>query len=177
MKAKITYKNTTVLKHLLLFFISIALLSCDSDDSSIDPSQLLSNFQEPNLNFRISPEELKMQEGEPDLDNGFFFTYLNPQNAVTEYRYVILTDFLTQEPFYAHVNVDIYANQQNLDYIVNWLTDKYGTPEFSQFGDGSQGYEWFLNTEADDDLFNISIVYSGDGIGTEETFLVDFSLF
>jgi len=152
--------------------ITILFFSCSNDDS-IDSSLLVSHYIEPNLQFCISQQELIDIEGEPDVIKPFVGTllyYNNPQNGVKEIRYLIEKPIYKDSYFYTNSNVELFPNQKNFDYILNWLTNKYGTPEIIEVVPYFDTYYWItsnydvklnISNDNDDRLF-IAYVNSCD---------------
>ncbi len=149
---KVFFKN-------LALILLVTLVSCSKDDS-VDSSLLLNDFEEPNLNFGVSREELLNQlPDQPNENTPGAYRYFDPQNGVFRLSYVFLTD-LNDNIYYAFCNVEIYEYQHNLNHIKNFLTNKYGEPEIRELvGQNVFSYEW-LNQED----FNIFLVYSRDGL-------------
>ncbi len=77
--------------------------------------------------------------------SGTLFIFNNPQNGVIEIRYLVYEDTFDDFPIYDNVNVEIYPNQNNFNFILNWLTNKYGSHQILEIVPYYDTYFWDAN--------------------------------
>ena len=130
-------------KSILCFFILLAISCGSDDDNSVNPN-LLYDFTEPLLEFCINEDEFLNLVPTPDEINynGTLFIFKDPQDGVIEIRYLIYQDDYEDFPIYDNVNVEIYFNQENFNFIFDWLTSVYGSHEILEIVPYYDTYFW-----------------------------------
>ncbi|PZD76753.1 hypothetical protein [Mesonia sp. K7] len=168
MKTKITF--------IIILFISFFNFSCSSEDSSIPEDELLKSFTEPFLVFCISEDELLSNLPEPDEVIGqaeTTYTFYRTQNGVEEVRYNIKKNTYDEQYFYRNNNVEFYPHEQNFEFMMNWLSDKYGEPSFIQIESYLDTYYFNESGEYD---YNVVLNVSNNSAESEALFLAYFTI-
>lgn len=164
MKTPNTPRNFKIV--LMLCVAAFTLGSCGNDDdsSSIDESQLLTFFEEPYLNFGATQAVFTEDNGEADEVDGFSsngYIHINypAQTGVESYAYIFFPEIINpSDEFLSQSIVHLNPNQPNLTLVLNFLTERYGVPQFYMASDdGSDFYEFITDTN-----FSLSIVFSRD---------------
>lgn len=153
-------------KLFICLLILLSNISCSSDE---DYSNNINNFQEPIINFGLTREEFKNLYGEPINIIGDSFYYPSRFNGEKELIYVFLeTTFNSGEYVYKFNNAHYIANQNNVNFLLDYYTNKLGIPEFIQDGSSVDSYVWRIaNTSID---YKVSLNYSRD-INREDAIL------
>jgi len=109
---------------------------------------------EPYLNFNILDTELINILDEPDVElkseDSVILIYKSKIDGVTEHVYYLLSYPDTPDEFhYYNVDVRFNVNQHNFEFILSWLTNKYGNPEISENMETNiKSYNWRDNSTA-----------------------------
>ena len=147
-------------KYIFLLFTLTSLFSCNSDDSSEmdNNSEIILDFQEPPLNFLINQAQFITENGQPDNIIGATLYYNSDENG--EIERIFDFDGNNFSDSYFLNNVHFNSNQNNLDFMLNWLTNKYGEPILEQESPSTQYYIWYnTNTSFE---YIVQLVFSTD---------------
>ena len=169
MKTKITFIS--------ILMITLLNLSCSSDDSSIPKNELLNSFTEPFLEFCISEEELLDNLPEPDdvmVQPEALYTFYSTENGIKEIRYKIKKNQLDDQYFYRNTNVEFYPHNENFEFMMNWLTAKYGEPIFTQVESYLDTY--YFNEPRGEYDYNVVLNVSNENADSEKLFLAYFTV-
>ena len=147
MKSKITLT--------LILFYALSNFSCSSDDSSIPEEEKLSSFTEPFLQFCISEEEL--------LNN-------LPEADEVMVRYKIKKNQLDDQYFYRNTNVEFHPHTENFEFMMDWLTAKYGEPRFTQIESYLDTY-YFNEPRGEEYDYNVVLNVSNENADSDKLFL------
>ena len=167
MKSKITIIS--------ILFFTVFNLSCSSDDSSLNENEKLNNFTEPFLGFCISDEELLNNINEPDNvteQPESLYKFYQTQDGVEEVRYRITKNRYDDQYLYNNTNVEFYPGRQNFEFMMNWLTNKYGEPRFTQVEVYLDTYYFNQSGEYD---YNVVLNVSNDNADSVQLFLAYFT--
>lgn len=133
-------------------------ISCSSGDSSTDSEEHLSSFIEPPLNFLITEEQFLIENGTPEFSYQGLLRYDPIYSGEKARSFDFYRNDLMDK--YNLASVNFYHNEHNLEFMLNWLTDKYGEPTLEQDPtvSGAMFYYWENLTEP----FYINLGFSTD---------------
>ena len=60
------------------------------------------------------------------------YTFYTNENGIKEVRYKIKKNQLDDQYFYRNTNVEFHPHTENFEFMMDWLTAKYGEPRFTQ---------------------------------------------
>ncbi|MCL8009500.1 hypothetical protein M8845_18915 [Gelidibacter japonicus] len=149
----------------LLAIIFVLFLSCSSENSN--NSENLTSFNEPPLNFLISQEQFITENGQPNSTIGATLFYTSNQNGEIDRTFDF--DRNNQIDSYFLNNVSFNSNQNNLDFMLKWLTNKYGEPILEIDYQSSPYYIWYNNNTSYNYIVNL--VFSTD-LQSEDAILI-----
>jgi hypothetical protein len=145
----------------LILVLAVLVTSC-GDDDGIDPSQLVSNFEEPYLGFLIEEDEFIAINGPAELTENFNtltrLYYNQDLNGVDYYTYAFITSGSSTIQKYYIANVKVATNQQNLAHLKSVLTGIYGEPVFIDGEPTSSSHQYRFQLSP----YAVNIVYSKD---------------
>lgn len=168
MKSKITLT--------LFLFYALSNLSCYSDDASIPENEKLSSFTEPFLQFCISEEELLSNLPDPDevmAQPASLYTFYATENGIKEIRYKVNKNQLDDQYLYNNTNVEFHPNSENFEFMMDWLTAKYGEPNFTQIESYLDTY-YFNEPRSEDYDYNVVLNVSNENADSDKLFLAYF---
>ena len=165
MKSKITLT--------LILFYALSNFSCSSDDASIPEDEKLSSFTEPFLQFCISEEELLNNLPEADevmVQPEALYTFYTNENGIKEVRYKIKKNQLDDQYFYRNTNVEFHPHTENFEFMMDWLTAKYGEPRFTQIESYLDTY-YFNEPRGEEYDYNVVLNVSNENADSDKLFL------
>ena len=127
------------------------LTSCSSDDMN-DYSLITDEYTQPNLDFKLLDNELYEILGLPDdkiqTEDFIVAKYSINSNGVSEHVYYLISNPDTPNDFrYYKVDVRFFNSQYNFDYMIELLTNKFGSPEITESLDTeTKSYSWNIES-------------------------------
>jgi hypothetical protein len=137
------------IRFLLLSFTF--LLSCSSDELQIDPSQLLKDFVEPIPEFGIDQAAYQNLYGianETGLRDGTIqtITYNAKFQGEISREIQFWRSVGTNDYVFTYVYLLIHENRQNLEFLTDYFTAKYGSYALIESPDSrTETRRWLLN--------------------------------
>ena len=133
------------------------------------------------MDFGITETELTNLIGKPDETRGgeltfdFYAVYYDfEKDGISSYEYEMVPDYpiyKSLENILETVKVIFIASQDNLSFMLNWLTNKYGTPRHEPTRIFSS-YLWekdnltieleYLKKTMSDEIISLELEYSDD---------------
>lgn len=147
------------MKRVIFFVIGILILGCSSDDDKSKESILvLTEFNEPDLNWNRNRDDLIEEFGEPSYTSSYpdfqyweELEYQSDQDGIFSYNYIIDASYNLRI-----INVNIISSEENFNFISGKLEQMYGTPDVSDSERNGKTYKFTASNK------NVSLVHDYD---------------